>query len=593
MTLALRYAVRSDVGLLREGNEDSAYAGPHLLAVADGMGGHAAGEVASAATITTMAVLDTDQVGGDLAGALADAVATANMRLQELIIADPATEGMGTTLTAILWSEGHAALCHIGDSRAYLLREGQFYQITHDHTLVQSLVDEGKITEEDVATHPHRSLLLRALDGRTVAEPDLSVHETMPGDRYLLCSDGLSGVVTEQTLHQTLRSVWDPDKAALQLIELAIKGGGPDNITCIVADVIDTASANARPTRGATFAGAAANGAPGATMGNGPGGPGGRGGLGVPSGPGNGGVGLGGPGDPQRPNSPATRAMNLTRTKPQPKLSEADDPSDWQSGDGFQQGYGESVYDEPGYAEPGYTEGRATPADGISRSYEDEPFPAASPGRHKRRWPIVSGVLVLLVLVVGGGLVVGWQYVRGQYYIGVQAGHVAVFRGVDQDVAGISLSSLVQQYSSLPVTQLDSDSQAQISQTISYGSLQDAESVTQRLQQQVTQCRQGYQALAAWQTQNQQYQTALASYNKLPAAKKRTARKPAAPPVEPANPPSAECAPPTAFGIPASAIPAQASGNSSTAAPSGHPSASASVAPKSPANAAPSAGKSA
>ncbi|MBO0877474.1 MAG: serine/threonine-protein phosphatase, partial [Pseudonocardia sp.] len=266
MTLALRYAVRSDVGLLREGNEDSAYAGPHLLAVADGMGGHAAGEVASAATITTMAALDRDQVGGDLAGKLADAVASANMRLQELIIADPATEGMGTTLTAILWAEGHAALCHIGDSRAYLLRDGQFYQITHDHTLVQSLVDEGKITEEDIATHPHRSLLLRALDGRTVAEPDLSVHETMPGDRYLLCSDGLSGVVTEQTLHQTLRSAWDPDKAAIQLIELAIKGGGPDNITCIVADVIDTATASAGPGNAGPYTPAGA-GAPGSYAG--------------------------------------------------------------------------------------------------------------------------------------------------------------------------------------------------------------------------------------------------------------------------------------------------------------------------------------
>ncbi|MFZ0755341.1 MAG: protein phosphatase 2C domain-containing protein, partial [Trebonia sp.] len=211
MTLALRYAVRSDVGLLREGNEDSAYAGPHLLAVADGMGGHAAGEVASSATITTISSLDSERPGIDLVSALAEAVAMANMRLQELVISDPATEGMGTTLTAMLWLDGHAALCHIGDSRAYLLRSGQFYQITHDHTLVQSLVDEGKITEDDVATHPHRSLLLRALDGRTIAEPDLSQLETMPGDRLLLCSDGLSGVVTEQTLHQTLSSVWDPD----------------------------------------------------------------------------------------------------------------------------------------------------------------------------------------------------------------------------------------------------------------------------------------------------------------------------------------------------------------------------------------------
>ena len=180
ITLALRYAVRSDVGLLREGNEDSAYAGPHLLAVADGMGGHTAGEVASAVTFTTIAPLDAEDPGPNLVGALANAVATANLRLQELIVFDPAIEGMGTTLTALLWSEGYAALCHIGDSRAYLLRDGQFIQITHDHTLVQSLVDQGKITEDDVATHPYRSLLLRALDGRTVAETDLALLRPTP-----------------------------------------------------------------------------------------------------------------------------------------------------------------------------------------------------------------------------------------------------------------------------------------------------------------------------------------------------------------------------------------------------------------------------
>ncbi|MGH3295924.1 MAG: PP2C family protein-serine/threonine phosphatase, partial [Trebonia sp.] len=291
-TLALRYAVRSDVGLLREGNEDSAYAGPHLLAVADGMGGHAAGEVASAATITTIAPLDAEDPGPDLVSALADAVATANLRLQELIISDPAIEGMGTTLTALLWSEGYAALCHIGDSRAYLLRDGQFIQITHDHTLVQSLVDEGKITEDDVATHPHRSLLLRALDGRTIAEPDLAPLETYQGDRFLLCSDGLSGVVTEQTLHQTLASVRDPDKAALRLVELAIKGGGPDNITCIVADVIDTHTSRIAPTWQPAFAGAAALGAPADLR------------------------------PPARHSSPPSRAMRLSRTAPQPVMPE-------------------------------------------------------------------------------------------------------------------------------------------------------------------------------------------------------------------------------------------------------------------------------
>jgi len=135
------------------------------------MGGHAAGEVASSLTITAMAKLDSEPPGGDMLAELSSAVAAANSRLQEMIIANPAVEGMGTTLTALFWSDGHAAVCHIGDSRGYLLREGELYQITHDHTLVQSLVDEGRISVDDVSSHPQRSLLLRALDGRSVAEP--------------------------------------------------------------------------------------------------------------------------------------------------------------------------------------------------------------------------------------------------------------------------------------------------------------------------------------------------------------------------------------------------------------------------------------
>ena len=328
MTLALRYAVRSDVGLLREGNEDSAFAGPHLLAVADGMGGHAAGEVASAATITTIAPLDDARnIGPDLVGALADAVAMANLRLQELIISDPAIEGMGTTLTALLWADGYAALCHIGDSRAYRLRNGQFLQITHDHTLVQSLVDEGKITEDDVATHPHRSLLLRALDGRTVAEPDLTQLETLPGDRYLLCSDGLSGVVTEHTLHQTLSSIRDPDKAALQLVELAIRGGGPDNITCIVADVMDTQASAVPPTWTPVLAGAAQIGAPADLR------------------------------QPARQSSPATRAMRLTRTAPQQATPDEPPTGTWPGGprDGYTGSFDAAGFETDGYGGRGGT----------------------------------------------------------------------------------------------------------------------------------------------------------------------------------------------------------------------------------------------
>ena len=172
MTLALRYAVRSDVGLLREGNEDSAYAGPHLLAIADGMGGHVAGEVASSVTISALTGLDDEVPADHLLGALAAAVATASGTLHEMSVEDPSLEGMGTTLTALLWSGTTTAICHIGDSRAYRLRDGEFRQITRDHTLVQSLVDDGRLSPAQAATHPQRSLVMRALQSGTEAEPD-------------------------------------------------------------------------------------------------------------------------------------------------------------------------------------------------------------------------------------------------------------------------------------------------------------------------------------------------------------------------------------------------------------------------------------
>src|ERR1700704_1427958 len=261
MTLALPYAVRSDVGLLREGNEDSAYAGPHLLAIADGMGGHAAGEVASSVAISALTDLDRDDVRVDhMIDALAAAVAEANSTLHEMSVEDPSVEGMGTTLTALLWSGATVAVCHIGDSRAYLLRDGDFRQITRDHTLVQSLVDDGRLSPAQAATHPQRSLVMRALQSGTEAEPDLGMREAMVGDRYLLCSDGLSDVVTEQTLHKTLLSYSDPEQAVLQLIDLAIRSGGPDNITCIVADAVDTVTGPVAPSETTMLAGAAAHG---------------------------------------------------------------------------------------------------------------------------------------------------------------------------------------------------------------------------------------------------------------------------------------------------------------------------------------------
>ncbi|WP_460363930.1 Stp1/IreP family PP2C-type Ser/Thr phosphatase, partial [Actinocorallia lasiicapitis] len=237
--IGIRYAARSDVGMLREGNEDSAFAGARLLAVADGMGGHVGGEIASAEAIETLRKLDTEVPADQLLVALEHSVRAANEALRHRVEGDPSLQGMGTTLTAMLWSGSHVALVHIGDSRAYLLRNGELFQITHDHTLVQSLVDEGRISLDDAATHPQRSLLLRALDGRSEVEPDLSLREAQVGDRYLLCSDGLSGVVSAETIHQVLTGHADPEQAIRQLIDLANRGGGPDNITCVVADVIN------------------------------------------------------------------------------------------------------------------------------------------------------------------------------------------------------------------------------------------------------------------------------------------------------------------------------------------------------------------
>ncbi len=237
MTLVLRYAARSDRGLVRQNNQDSVYAGPRLLALADGMGGHAAGEVASKVVIAALAALDDDDPGGDLLGELGEAIEQGNAAISELVGGDPDLDGMGTTLTAVLFAGRKLGLAHVGDSRAYMLRGNAFTQITHDDTFVQSLIDEGRITAEEAASHPQRSLLLKALTGREI-EPSLAVRESRAGDRYLLCSDGLSGVVSEETLAEALR-IQDPQACADRLIELALKGGGPDNVTVIVADVVD------------------------------------------------------------------------------------------------------------------------------------------------------------------------------------------------------------------------------------------------------------------------------------------------------------------------------------------------------------------
>jgi PPM family protein phosphatase len=239
MELTLRYAVASDVGQRRDANEDSVYTSPRLLAVADGMGGHVAGEVASSAAVAAVAAMD-ERLGEaktEPLEALFDAVADAVHRLTELAEQDPGLQGMGTTLTVLHWDGTRFAVAHVGDSRAYLLREGELSQLTRDHTVVQELVDQGRIPAELAATHPSRSVLTRALQSGGDADPDLFVVEARSADRYLICSDGLTDVATPEDLRDILSSTPEPEEAVQRLVELANAGGGPDNITCVVGDV--------------------------------------------------------------------------------------------------------------------------------------------------------------------------------------------------------------------------------------------------------------------------------------------------------------------------------------------------------------------
>ncbi|MFI1001336.1 MerR family transcriptional regulator [Streptomyces galbus] len=233
--LHLRYAAHSDRGLVRPANQDAAYASARLLAVADGFGPR--GGPASSAAVRALRVLDSEEVAaGNVLGLLEDAVRGAGEAVRG-VAGD--TDGTGTTLTALLWTGSRLALAHIGDTRAYVRRAGSLFRITHDHTVVQSLLDEGRLTPEEAGVHPQRSLLLKALSGAGAPAPDVRLHDAVAGDRFLLCSDGLSGVVPDAVVDRLLVAADDPGQAVRSLVGAARDAGAPDNVTCVVADVVD------------------------------------------------------------------------------------------------------------------------------------------------------------------------------------------------------------------------------------------------------------------------------------------------------------------------------------------------------------------
>jgi serine/threonine protein phosphatase PrpC len=407
MKIALDYAARSDVGLVRSENQDSGYAGPHLLVVADGMGGHAGGDIASSIAIGRMVSLDGESHGGDdVTDHLVHTLASANAEIQSQIEHTPELQGMGTTVTALLRAGNKVALAHIGDSRAYLLRGGTFSQITHDHSFVQSLVDDGRITEEEADSHPQRSLVTRVLTGAHDDEPDLMVREVRPGDRFLLCSDGLSGFVARDTIEDVLSAGQPVGPTADRLVELAMKAGAPDNVTVVVADVVDLDRGSA-PSTVPQVVGAAAHRTKGGTR--------------------------------PVPLTPAAKAAALSRKA----TGAADD-------------------------------------DGVTLAEET---PSAGRGRWLRR-----GLALLLVLVVlGGGAYAGWYWVQRQFYVGVEDGQVAIFRGVSQDLGPIRLSK-VEQRSSISTADLPDFYRTQVQNTITTSTLADAEERVNRLREEAVRC---------------------------------------------------------------------------------------------------------
>ncbi|MFE4464068.1 PP2C family protein-serine/threonine phosphatase [Oerskovia sp. NPDC056781] len=425
MNIALKYAALSDVGLVRSNNQDSGYAGPHLVVVADGMGGHAGGDVASSLAVAALAPLDGESHGPDEAlGLLESSIDNARLDLVERSEQTPELAGMGTTVTALLRSGNTLAMAHLGDSRAYLLRDGVLNQVTTDHTFVQHLVDTGRITPEEAEYHPQRNVVMRVLGDFDVdLTPDMSVREARPGDRWMLCSDGLSGFVSLETLEQTLISVEDTDECAERLLHLALRAGSTDNVTVVVVDVVDldTLPDGAGPSTAPVVVGSAAI-------------------------------------DRDRPTSaqdgPAARAASLVATASAAQQQAAADE--------------ESADTSPAPADG--TEGTAAPAGDDSD---------VRPAKRTRRW-IAPVVTVVVLAVIGAGALYGYRWTQDQYYVGVSDGQVAVFRGVPTSAGPLTLSTPVDltgdKVDDLPPYVVD-----RLRETISATSLDDARERAARL----------------------------------------------------------------------------------------------------------------
>lgn len=487
--LIMRYAARSDVGRIRAKNDDSAYVGRHLAVVADGMGGHAGGDVASAATVLDMLHLDHGHYDGDAGTVLADEIQTANSLLSELVHINPKLAGMGTTVTALLLTEGKLHFAHIGDSRAYRLRNGEFKQISVDHTFVQRLIDEGRLRPEEAETHPHKNVLMRVLgDVDASPELDLATYDVEPGERWLLCSDGLN-YVAGHVVERTVRETKDLRECVEKLVDLTLEAGAPDNVTVVMIEIVEETSDDVRTAAveivqpQADTATAAESSLPEATPDN---------------------------ASNAKPADKATAAVTgaaATETgaaaaaednagAPPTKSAEPAPTTDPHLGEHLSAAVlREELSNRPhelvgaavAAAESGSIPtiaGRTvarraatvlTHKSDQSREETDEYKPPAKP----RRWVTIVTTAALLV-ILGVGLWLGYAWTQTRYYIGEYDQRVAIFNGVSQRLGPIQLSTL-ETVTDIRMSDLPEFSQQRVRQTVPARDLYDAQRIVKNL----------------------------------------------------------------------------------------------------------------
>lgn len=501
MTKILRYAARSDVGRIRSKNDDSAYVGQQLAVVADGMGGHAGGNVASASTVLDLIHLDRSDYPSGAETVLADEIQTANSLLSELVRTRPELAGMGTTVTALLLHEDTLHFAHIGDSRAYRLKNGIFEQISVDHTFVQRLIDEGRLRPEEAESHPHKNVLMRVLgDVDASPELDLSSFSADVGERWMLCSDGLNAVVDAITVESVIRHTPGLQDCVDELVELTLEGGSPDNVTVVVFEVVE-ASADDMSTAALTVVHTetVASGVDG-TAGNDTTGDHTTGGPdeGTSDDDASAGEGRG-----TGPDSGATGGSAFPEETP----AGGDDISP--AGDDVQEDTEESrhlnaaVLQDELASRPHVLVGSAalvaetgelptvakrtadrraamvlTHKTRILPPDADED-PEGQPPRG-RRW-LSAGLSVVVVIILVAGIWAAYAWTQTRYYVGDYQSHVAIFRGVSQTLGPIKLSA-VEQETGTKVADLPQYSQQRVEQTIPADDLVHARQIVADLQ---------------------------------------------------------------------------------------------------------------